>query len=173
MKAFSKPVLLATAAAAVALSGCASSTPKMSNFSHQDERFFPAGTSVDVELKQGVTVRNRDEGNDAPVLFTMKDAGKFLRGADYAGASCNVLGTAVGDALTKRMNVELERLSCVDGNGTAIVSTPVKGYVYGADKGAGIPVHIDETDDSKILTVDGGQSATVVLTEDVGFRFNK
>lgn len=173
MKAFSKTVLLASAAVAVALSGCASSQPKMSNFAHKDERFIPAGTSAEVELKQGVTVRNRDEEADASVLFTMKDAEKFLRGADYAGASCNVLGTAVGDAVTKRMNVEVQRISCVSADGAPLVSTTVKGYVYGADKGAGIPVHIDETDGREVLTVDGGQEATVVITEDVGFRFEK
>jgi hypothetical protein len=172
MKTILKAAYLA-AGLAVALSGCASSSTKMSNYSHKDERFIPAGTSAPVELEQGVTVRNRDDANPAEVLLTMTDAGKFLRGADYAGSSCHVLGTAVGDAVTKRMDISVERISCVDADGVPVVSVAVKGYVYGKDKAKGLPVRIDETDGREVLSVDGGQPATVVISEDVGFRFGK
>jgi hypothetical protein len=172
MKTILKAAYLA-AGLAVALSGCASSSPKMSNFAHRDERFIPAGTSASVQLEQGVTVRNRDDANPARVLFTMTDASKFLRGAEYVGSSCNILGSAVGDAVTKRMDITVERLSCVDADGVPVVSVATQGYVYGKDKASGLPARIEETDGRQVLTVDGDQPATVVISEDVGFRFGK
>ena len=172
MKTINKAVCLAAATLAVTLSGCASS-PKMDKFSRADERFVLAGTSVDVQLKQGVTVRNRDESDPAPVLFTMTNAGKFLRSDAYANASCNVLGSAVGDAVTKRMNIEVKRISCVDGDGVPIVSSPAKGYVYGEDHGLGLAAHIVDSDGRQVLSVDGDRPATVVIAEDFGFHFGK
>lgn len=164
---------LACVSLALSLAACASSPAKMSNFSHQDERFVPAGTSVPVNLEQGVTVRNRDDGNPAPLLFTLTDASKFLRGAEYEGATCHVLGNAMGDVVTKRMNVQVERISCNGSDGTPIVTAAAQGYIYGSDKALGLPVLIEDSGGRPTLTVRGDQPATLVISADFGFRFGK
>ena len=162
----------ALVAAAFAMTGCASQ-PKISKFTGADERFVSAGTSSAVTLEQGATVRNRNEDNPAPVLFTLKNPKKFLRGETYDNASCNALGDAVGDLATGRIYVRLEKISCEDGSGRPLFSAEAEGYVYGADKSLGLPAKVETKDGRQTLTLEGDQAATLVITRDLGIRLAK
>ena len=102
--------------------------------------YIPSSSFAQVSLLNGLDAGVSDFTRSNPQPITMRvtrDA--ILPGsAKYQLESCHVLGTAVGNLSSERVNIRLSRLSCIDKRNTLVIDEEIKGYVVDSDGVEGI-----------------------------------
>lgn len=101
-----------------------------------------------------------------PLLFKLADS-TWLPD----GAQCSVIGDGYGDLGSERLIARVRSMTChlVDGHS---ITVPVKGYVVGEDRKAGIKGNLLSKQKNvalPVIEIAAGRTVSFVVTEDINF----
>ncbi len=103
------------------------------------DRFIPAGTYVKAVLLNGLDISAgvSSQANPQPVLLRLVDLASLPNHAKSRLKDCRVIAAAHGELSNERVNMRLEKLSCVQSDGH-VIETEVTGFVNGLDGKNGV-----------------------------------
>ena len=101
--------------------------------------YLPSGTFAKARLLNGATAptRGQGSGNPVPVLLELTDSAVMPNLYRSGIKRCFVTANATGELASERVLIRLDRLSCIDENGGAVVKK-IQGYVSGEDGKTGL-----------------------------------
>ncbi|MBP9728642.1 MAG: hypothetical protein KBD23_00665 [Gammaproteobacteria bacterium] len=103
------------------------------------DRFIPAGTYVKAVLLNGLDISAgvSSQSNPQPVLLRLVDLASLPNHAKSRLKDCRVIAAAHGELSNERVNMRLEKLTCVQNDGY-VIETEVTGFVNGLDGKNGV-----------------------------------
>ncbi len=103
------------------------------------DRFIPAGTYVKAVLLNGLDISAgvSSQANPQPVLLRLVDLASLPNHAKSRLKDCRVIAAAHGELSNERINMRLEKLSCVQSDGH-VIESEVAGFVNGLDGKNGV-----------------------------------
>jgi conjugal transfer pilus assembly protein TraB len=103
------------------------------------DSFIPAGTYVKAVLLNGLDISAgiSSQANPQPVLLRLVDLGSLPNHAKNRLKDCRVIAAAHGELSNERVNMRLEKLSCVQEDGH-VIESEVSGFVNGLDGKNGV-----------------------------------
>lgn len=90
------------------------------------------------------------QANPIPVLIRIQDHAVLPGAAKYDVKTCFVLGSAVGNLSSERVDIRLAKLSCVDKTRGLVLDQPVQGYVVDTDGGSGMRAKLVDRQGSRL-----------------------
>ena len=111
------------------------------NSTQQDVSWYiPAATYVKGALLHGVATSTAvtAQSDPTPVIIRLTDSASLPGDFSRDVTDCRVLASCFGDLSSERVNMRLEKLSCVDRTSRKAIETSVSGFVVGSDGIVGI-----------------------------------
>lgn len=95
---------------------------------------------IDVALLHGVDAKASVSAKEdpLPVLMRLQSNAQMPGGAKYKLKSCFVLGSAIGDLSSERVEIRSSRLNCVDNRKHLVLTADIKGYIVDSDSMLGL-----------------------------------
>lgn len=105
----------------------------------KSDHYIPSGSFVTAVMLAGVDAPTGGlaQSNPAPVLLRLKEDARLPNFFRSEIQECLIVGAGAGDLSSERVNVRLEKMSCVLANGD-VLEKKVKGWVTGEDGKSGI-----------------------------------
>lgn len=102
--------------------------------------WLPAGSHMPVVLLTGIDAGASEfnRANPAPVLLKIQDNAYLPGDARFSVNTCSLMGTAVGNLSSERVEIKLSRISCVDITNNSILEAEINGYVVDSDSTLGL-----------------------------------
>lgn len=110
--------------------------PKVTMQANPFYGWLPMGSMFRATLLNGVVAPTGQAGQANPVPVIMKVMTNAILPNDqyrYQLRGCFIMGSASGNASSERVDVRLARISCLNQQGTAVVSSDIKGFVSDSD----------------------------------------
>lgn len=97
--------------------------------------FIPAGSFLPAVLLTGVDANTATStaGNPEPVLMRIQRKAVLPNGGSYNLAGCFVIGSATGSISSRRADIRLATLSCVNKKHQEVLQANIKGYAVDSD----------------------------------------
>lgn len=105
----------------------------------KSDHYIPSGSFVTAVMLAGVDAPTGGlaQSNPAPVLLRLKEDARLPNFFRSEIQECLIVGAGAGDLSSERVNVRLEKMSCVLANGD-VLEKKVKGWVTSEDGKSGI-----------------------------------
>lgn len=111
-----------------------------SSLSQDISWYIPASTYVAGNLLNGIAASTAitAQSDPTPVIIRLTDLASLPGNFTRDLKDCRVLASCVGDLSSERVNIRLEKLTCVDRTTKKAIETIISGFVVGSDGIAGI-----------------------------------
>ncbi|WP_339041786.1 TraB/VirB10 family protein [Candidatus Lariskella endosymbiont of Hedychridium roseum] len=99
------------------------------------DNYIPAGSMAKAVLLSGVAASTSlgSASNQQPILIRILDHGTLPRRFQSDLKDCNIIGAAGGNLSSERVDIRLEKMTCIDTKTKRIIETDVTGFVAGED----------------------------------------
>ncbi|WP_339042504.1 TraB/VirB10 family protein [Candidatus Lariskella endosymbiont of Hedychridium roseum] len=96
---------------------------------------MPAGSMAKAALLSGVAASTSlsSASNPKPILLRILDHGTLPRRFQSDLKDCNIIGAVSGNLSSERIEIRLEKMTCIDTKTKRIVETDIAGFVAGED----------------------------------------